>query len=121
MGGDGTDVAKTLNHGGALADVHSHRVGGAVDEIRHAAPGGFATAERAAQADGFAGDNAGHGAAFVHGVSVHDPRHRLFVGAHVGCHHVHLRADERDHFLGEPAREPLDFTARHFAWIAGDA
>ncbi len=57
----------------------------------------------------------------MHGIGVHDPRHGLLVGAHVGSHHVHLRPDERNHFLREPAREPFDFVARHFGGIAGDA
>src|SRR3712207_8197946 len=39
-------------------------------------------------------DDGVNGVARVHGVCVHDPRHRLLVGIHVGRGHVLLRPDE---------------------------
>ena len=82
-----------------LAEVQADRVRRAVDQVGDAASGGFAPAQRAAEADGFAGDDARNGMADMHGIGVHHPRHRLFVRAHVRSHDVHLRADERNHFL----------------------
>ena len=43
-------------------------------------------------ADRLAGDDLGHGDALVHRIGVHEPGHHLFVGAHVGRHHVDPRA-----------------------------
>ena len=97
--GDGADVAEALDDGGGFADVEPDGVCGAVDEVADAAAGGLAPAQRAAQPDRFAGDDAGHGGADVDRVGVHHPGHDLFVGAQVGRHHINLRADERDHFL----------------------
>ena len=57
----------------------------------------------------------------MHRIGVHDPRHGLFIGAHVGRHDIHLRSDEGNHLLGEPAREPLNFRARHFGGITRNA
>ena len=54
-------------------------------------------------------------------VSIHHPGHHLFVRAEVGSHHVHLRADERDHLLRVTARQPLQLTGGHLARLAGNA
>ena len=119
--GDGADVAEALDGGGGFADVQPDGVGGAVDEVADAAAGGLAPAQRAAQRDRFAGDDAGHGGADVDGVGVHHPGHDLFVGAQVGGHDIHLRADERNHLLRVTAGEPLQFGLRQLAGVAGDA
>lgn len=78
--GDGAHVAKALNDSSGFGDVEADGVRGAVDEIGNAASGGLAATERAAHPHGFAGDDAGHGVALVHGIRVHHPRHRLFIG-----------------------------------------
>ena len=45
----------------------------------------------------------------VHGVGVHDPRHRLLVGVHVRRGNVLLRPDELDQLRRVAARQPLQF------------
>jgi hypothetical protein len=46
--GDGADIAKALDDGGALVGLHLEHIERALDEIDDAAPGRFAPPERAA-------------------------------------------------------------------------
>ena len=74
--------------------------------------GRLTPAERAARTDRLAGDDLRHGDPLVHRIGVHEPRHHLLVGAHVGRHDVDPRADERDHLLHVAARHVLQFARR---------
>ncbi len=89
--------------------------------MRDAAPGRFAPAERAAGAHRLAGDDLGHRAALMHGIGVHEPRHHLLVGAHVGRHHVDVRADERDQLLHVAPRHHLQLAPRERLRVDADA
>ena len=105
--GIGADIAKALDHGGRAAGLDRELLEHAPGEIGDAAAGSLAAAERAARRHRLAGDDLGHGAALVHRIGVHEPGHHLLVGAHVGRHHVGMRADERNHLLHVAARQPF--------------
>ena len=107
--GIGADIAETLDDGGALGGVDRKFFQYAPCQIRNAAAGGLATAERAAIGHRLAGDDLGHGLALVHRIGVHEPGHHLLVGAHVGRHHVGMRPDEGDHLLHIAPRQCLQF------------
>ena len=92
--GVGTDVAKTLDDDARGLAVESELFNGLLADDKDAASGGFAATAGAANVDGLAGDDGGHGLAHVHGVGVHDPRHGLFVGIDVGGGDVFFGADE---------------------------
>ena len=57
----------------------------------------------------------------MHGVGVHDPRHGLLVGVHVGSGNIFFRSDEFDEFRGVAASHALEFALRHFLGVADDA
>ena len=92
-----------------------------VADDRDAAAGGLATAAGAAEVDGLAGDDRGHGLAHVHGVGVHDPGHGLLVGAHVGRGNVFFRPDELDQLGGVAAGHALQLALGHLLGVADDA
>src|SRR5262247_1188694 len=81
------------------------------DEPRVRPRRGAASRQRLASHDG------GHRVAGVHGKGVHDPRHRLGVGAHVRSRNV-LLGPELVHQLGRvPPGDPLDLAPRKRARI----
>ena len=75
--------------------------------------------------DRLAGDDALHGLLVDHAdrvhVRVHDPRHRLRVGAHVGRRDVVVGADVRAERVGEAARDALQLGARDRVRVELDA
>src|SRR5262245_2295539 len=83
LGSDGADVAETLDGDGRFREIETRVLRGFTRRDHHAAAGGFASSERAAELNGLAGDDGGFGVADVHAVGVHDPRHDLIVGVHV--------------------------------------
>ena len=84
----------------------------------HAATGGLDPAQRAADLDRLAGHRRWDRVAEVHRKRVHDPRHRLRVGAHVGRGDVAVGADE-DRDLGrEAAGHVLELVERELARVA---
>ena len=88
----------------------------------HAAPRGFAPAERSAHLDRLAGHHRGRRCGRrACCVGVHDPRHDLLVGVDVGRGHVLLGADRVDDFGDVAARERLELALRHLRRIADDA
>ena len=109
---DRTDVAESLHDCGAFSRINLQHVHRALDEVNDAAPGGFTPAFGSADSDRFAGHDFIHRVSLVNGVGVHEPRHDLFVGAHVRTHDVGVRTDERNHFLHVAARDSLEFRAR---------
>ena len=104
----GADIAKALNHGGGIVGVDRKFSHHPLGEMRNAAPRCFAPAQCAAGGDRLAGDDLGHGASLIHRIGVHEPGHHLLVGAHVGCHHVGVRPDERNHLLHVAPRQRLE-------------
>src|SRR5262249_38212542 len=115
------DVAETLHHGGGRAGLDLQFVQGFEDAIGNAAPRGLAAADATAQFDRLACDDLRTGIADLHAVGVHDPGHGLLVGAQVGGHHVHARADDDQDLFGEAARQPLQLAAREPGRVASDA
>ena len=78
----------------------------------YASRGGFVTSLRAAQAEGFARNHAQLGVAVEHADGVHDPRHGLRRGIHVGSRNVAVRPDDRCDFGRIAAREAFEFSQR---------
>ena len=115
------DIAEPLHDRGGTRRRQTDALQRAPDQIGDAAAGRFTPALGAAGGDRLAGDDLGHRPALIHGIRVHEPRHDLLVGAHVGRHHVGVRTDERDHLLHVAARQALQFVARQRARIDGDA
>ena len=115
------DVAKALHdHArcGALAPEALQRL---VADNHAAAPGGLPPAARAAQVERLAGHARRHGVAHVHGVGVHDPRHGLLVGVHVGRGDIALRADVVQDFRRVAPRDALQFALGELLRVADDA
>src|SRR5262249_14582998 len=121
LGGVRTDVAETLDdHPRALAG-HVEFLQGLVTNDHYAATGGLATAARAANVDGLAGNDSGHGLAHVHGVGVHHTCHGLFVGIHVRSGNVLFRAQEFDELGGVAPGEVFQLGKSQLLGINNDA
>ena len=86
-----------------------------------AAPGRLAPALGSAQRHGLAGDDGCLGAADVHGVGVHDPRHDLFVGVDVWRRDVLVGTDRVDDLGDVAPRESFELALRHPRRVADDA
>ena len=76
---------------------------------------------RPAENDRLAGDDGGFGAADVHGVGVHDPRHDLLVRVDVRRGHVLVGADGIDDLGHVAAGERLELAPRHARRVADHA
>src|SRR5690606_8108919 len=122
LGRPGPDVAEALDH-----DAHLGRVVLATTPQRFvhadddAAPGRFATPLAAADVERFAGDDRRYRVADRHAVGVHDPGHRLRVGAHIGRRKVAVRADDDADLGGIAPGEPLQLVLAHGIRIADHA
>src|SRR5438067_4755635 len=57
----------------------------------------------------------------MHGICIHDPRHRLFIGIQVGGRNVLLGTDEFDQFCGVAAGDLLQLRLRQLLGIADDS
>ena len=114
-------IAEALHRNGCAFQRDVEMLACALNGVETAAAGGFVAAQRSAQADRLAGDDAGNGVALGHAVGVHDPGHGLRIGVDIGRGNVLLRADERKDRAGVAARHPLKFALRHVFRIAGDA
>jgi len=121
LGGVGAYVAEALDDDAAAFDGHAEELHCFVADDGDAAASGLLASARAAEVDGFAGDDGVDGLAHVHGVGVHDPGHGLFVGAHVGGGDIFFRSDEFDEFGGVAAGHALEFALGHFFGVADDA
>ena len=87
----------------------------------HAAAGRLAAADRAADRERLAGDDAEHRVALVHRVRVEDPRHHLRVVPTSGAGMSRLGADLVDDLGGEAARHALELLGRERLRVADDA
>jgi len=79
-----------LNHDAATFFLDSQLGQRFIAANHHAAAGGFFPSARSAELDRLAGDHRSGGLAKVHGISVHDPSHGLFVGATSAPEHPFL-------------------------------
>src|SRR5207237_9966763 len=82
-----------------------------------AAAGRLEAPERAANLDGLAGYHTQHRVAVVHGISVHDPGHDLWVRVHVGRRDVAMGRHEDRNLGGVAARQPFEFTQRQLLGV----
>jgi hypothetical protein len=99
-GSDTADIAKALNDDTRALDRHMATAAGFTGGDEDTAPGRFVPAERAAQRNRLAGDDAGRRRAGIHRVGVHHPGHRLLVGADVGRRNILVRPDDDADFRG---------------------
>src|ERR1051325_3479632 len=118
---DAADIAGALYNDARRGRGHLESFGRFVDYKEDAAPGRLAPARGAAQINGLAGNDGGHGMARVHGIGVHDPRHRLLVGIHVGRGHILFRPYEVEQFRGITARHAFKLARGHLRRVADDA
>jgi hypothetical protein len=116
-----SDIAESLYDGRSIFGRDADLVEGIGSEEGDAVAGGLGASGGALHADGLAGDDRRHQVTGMGGVGIGDPRHGLFVGAHVRGHDIDFGADEGQDFHGEAAGESLEFAPAHVARIAGDA
>src|SRR6476620_7139420 len=94
LGTDTTHISRALHDYTRLAGRHLEPLDTFVYNKHYAATRGFAPSGRAAEVDGLARHHCVYGMPRVHGVGVHDPRHRLLVGIHVRRGHVFFWSNE---------------------------
>ena len=88
---------------------------------RHPRARGFEAAERTARQRRLASDHSWRGMTRGHAVGVHDPRHGLRVGVHIGRGDVLVGADQRRDLVGIAAGETFQFIPRQVLGIAANA
>jgi hypothetical protein len=119
--GGRANLAESLDgHGRAgerNTEVRECRVG----REEHAATGGVAAAERAAERDRLAGDNRWYRTLRVHRVRVEDPGHNLLVRADIRRGNVGVGAKDSDQAGRVPPRDAFQFAHRQRARIAEHA
>ena len=116
-----THVAGALYHHARALELHAQIVRCFAGDHEHAAAGGIAAAQAAAQGNRLAGDHAGGGFAQVDGIGIHHPGHDLFVGVDVGRGDVLAGADDDPDLAGVAARQAFQFTAGQLTRIDADA
>ena len=57
----------------------------------------------------------------MHGIGVHDPRHRLLISVHVRRGNIFLGPDEVEQLRRIASRHPFKLAEGHLNWIADDA
>src|SRR5439155_4762027 len=114
----GPDVAEALDRDARAFQVQLDLLAGLAGGIHHAPRRRFVPAERAADHERLARDDARLGEPLVHRDRVHDPRHRLAVRVHVRGRDVLLRADDDRDFGGVPAGHALELPLRHLLRVA---
>src|SRR5207253_781065 len=114
---DATHVAHALHRDARALELEAHVLARLAAGDEHAVAGGLHAAQRTAQVNRLAGDDAGRGGADVHRVRVHHPRHDLRVGVHVGRGNVALRPDDDADLRGVAAGEPLELLARELLGV----
>src|SRR5437868_1441929 len=81
-------VAKALDDNARVPRRDIQYAKGAFSQKDDPSAGRFAAAQCSAAGEWFAGYNFPDSASLVHGIGVHEPRHNLFIGAHVWGHDV---------------------------------
>ena len=121
LGRHAAHVAEALDGNACLGDVHADALGSLGAHGEDASAGGLATTERSTEVHRLAGDHAGGGGAFVHGIGVHHPRHHLFVGVDVGGGNVLGGADDDPDLAGVAPGHALKFSAGELPRVHTDA
>jgi hypothetical protein len=107
LGEEAADVAEALDGDPQVHHPQLPLPNRLLDAIEGTVRSRLQPAERAADVERLAGDDAEHRVALVHRVGVEDPRHHRRVGADVGRRDVLLRADLVDDLARVAARHPL--------------
>src|SRR5262245_26169816 len=119
--GHGPDVAKTLDGNAPAAQLEAQASGRLVEHIDQATTGGLSPARRPAHDERLAGHHARDTLALGHGVSVHDPGHRLLVGAEIRRRNVEIRTDEEDDLGRVAPRQGLSLPEGQRPGVTADA
>src|SRR5262245_4494097 len=119
--GHGPDIAKTLDGDAPAPQLEAQASGRLVEHVDQATTGGLAPARRPAHDERLAGHHARDTPALGHGVAVHDPGHRLLVGAEIRRRDVEIRTDEEDDLGRVAPRQGLPLPERQRAGVAADA
>ena len=116
------DVAEPLHRDLEALEL-ARRAGAASRRRQNMTPRPVASlaADRAADRERLAGDDAEHRVALVHRERVEDPRHHLRARADVGRRDVALRADLVDDLGRVAARHALELLGRELLRVADDA
>ncbi len=92
--GNAANVSTSLHHHPGVRRRHLESFDGLTNDNQQSSSGRFAPSPRTSKVDRLAGDYGIDRMSRVHRIRVHDPRHCLFVGIHVGRGHIFFRSDE---------------------------
>src|SRR5713226_9269138 len=118
---DAADVPAPLHDHPSIARSHLESLGGFIYDDQQSSTGRFAPPSRAAEIDWLAGYYSIHRVSRMHGIRVHDPRHRLLVCIHVRSRHILLWPDEIKQLGRVAARHSFQLTERHLQRVTDDA
>src|SRR6185312_8608169 len=119
--GIGTHVAEALHDDPATIDRHAEMLQRLVAANAYTAPRGLTPSSGPAHIHRLAGHHRGHRLPHVHGVGVHDPRHRLFVGIHVRSGNIFFRSEKFNELRRVAPRHAFELALRHLLRIADHA
>src|SRR5665213_1826828 len=115
------DVAESLHDHPAALDLHPQMLQRLIAYDRDATPRSLLSPSRAANVDRLARHHGSAGLPRMHGVGIHNPRHGLLIGTHIGRRNILFGADELYQFGGVAPSHPLQLSLRHLSRIADDA
>src|SRR5689334_17204920 len=118
---DAAHISRALHDYTSLTRRHLETLDALVYNKQYAATRRFTPARRPAKVDRLARDHRVNSVTCVHRIGVHNPRHGLLVGVHIGSRHVLLRSDEVEQLGRVTARHPLDLAHGHLLRVADDA
>src|SRR5438552_9200261 len=116
-----TDVATSLHNDASRTRRHVEALDGFVDYEEQSSASRFPAPPRSSQVDWFPRNHGGNRVTSVHGIGVHDPRHRLLVSVHVRRGNIFLGSDEIEQLRRIASRHPFKLAEGHLNWIADDA
>ena len=89
-----TDVATSLHNDASRTRRHVEALDGFVDYEEQSSASRFPAPPRSSQVDWFPRNHGGNRVTSMHGIGVHDPRHRLLISVHVRRGNIFLGPDE---------------------------
>src|SRR6202007_3295384 len=84
-------------------------------------PGSLRAPTGATNVEGLSRYYSGYRLPHMHGIRVHDPRHRLFVGVDIRGGHIFFRPNKLNQFRGVAAGHALQLANRHLLGVANHA
>ena len=118
LGRHAAHVAEALDDHASIGHIQAESPQSLHGDDHAAASGSLRAPARSAQRQRLSRNHACHRVAFVHGISVHDPRHGLWIGIDIGRRHIALGPDDVHDLRGIAARDALQFTGRQQVGIA---